>query len=299
MASRPPLIALDWGTTSLRGALMGPDGTVLDRIATADGIMAANGRSFPTIFETVAGPWLAANPGAPALASGMIGSRQGWIEAPYAACPAGFTQLAEAIVWTQAAGSRVGFVPGLSWRDADVMRGEETQIAGALASLNATEGLFVLPGTHSKWAVVAGGQVTEFRTYMTGEVFAALRHHTILGRLMPVEDPAFDADAFTDGCQRAEGGALLHALFSARTEGLFARRPPEALPSYLSGLLVGEEVREALTLAPAAKVTLVCSKTLAAPYGRALALRGVEHEVVDGDVAFAGLHAIACAAGLV
>ena len=294
-----PLIALDWGTSSLRGALMAADGTVLDRVATADGIMAAAGRSFPAIFEAVAARWLAAHPGAPAIASGMIGSRQGWVEAPYAPCPAGFAQLAHALTTTHAAGTRISFVPGLSWRDADVMRGEETQIMGALASLGVADGVFVLPGTHSKWAVVAGGEVTEFRTFMTGEVFAVLRRHSILGRLMPEEDAPFDAGAFEAGCRRAEGGAILHALFSARTEGLFARRPGEALPSYMSGLLVGEEVREALALAPARSVYLVGSKTLAAPYGRALALHDVAHTMVDGDVAFIGLHAIARAAGLV
>ena len=293
-----PLIALDWGTTSLRAALIDADGRTLDRVATADGIMAAGGRRFPDIFAAVTGKWLAAHPGAPALASGMIGSRQGWVEAPYAPCPAGFGQLAGALAWTQEAGTRVGFVPGLSWLDQDVMRGEETQIMGALATLGVDAGVFVLPGTHSKWAVVAGGQVTEFRTFMTGEVFATLRRHSILGRLM-AEDAPFDDEAFTDGCRRAEGGAILHALFSARTEGLFGRRPGEALPSYLSGLLVGEEVREALLLAPAQSVYLVGSKVLAAPYGRALGLHGVAYTVVDADVSFTGLHAIARAAGLV
>ena len=294
-----PLIALDWGTTSLRGALMAADGSVLDQVATADGIMAANGRSFPDTFAAVAGPWLAAHPGAPAIASGMVGSRQGWVEAPYASCPAGFAQLAHALVTRPASGTWIAFVPGLSWRDADVMRGEETQIMGALASLGIAEGVFVLPGTHSKWAVVAGGKVTEFRTFMTGEVFATLRRHSILGRLMPADDVPFDPAAFADGCRRAEGGAILHALFSARTEGLFARRPAEALPSYLSGLLVGEEVREALALAPAAAVYLVGSKALAAPYGQALKLHGVACTLIGGDVAFTGLHAVARAAGLV
>ncbi len=290
-------IALDWGTSSLRAALMAPDGTVLDRVATGDGIMAANGRAFPDIFAAVAGPWL--RPGAVALASGMIGSRQGWLEAPYAACPAGLGDLAAAIVWTEAAGARVGFVPGLSWRDTDVMRGEETQVAGALARLGLRAGLFVLPGTHSKWAMAAGGAVTEFRTFMTGEVFATLRRHSILGRTLADGDPAFDAGAFDDGCRRAKSSAaVLHDLFSARTEALFGRRSPGALVSYLSGLLVGEEVREALALVPADAVTLVCSPALALPYGRALAMHGVAHQVLDGDVAFAGLHAVAHAAGL-
>ena len=292
------LIALDWGTTSLRAALMTADGAVLDRLATADGIMAANGRGFADIFAHVAGPWLASHPGAAVLASGMIGSRQGWVEAPYASCPAGFSQLAGSLAWTEAAGVRVGFVPGLSWQDMDVMRGEEVQIIGALAQLGADAGVFVLPGTHSKWAIVAGGAVTEFRTFMTGEVFAVMRRHSILGRLMPEGEAGFEADAFDDGCRRAGKGAVLHALFSARTDGLFGRRTPGALVSYLSGLLVGEEVAEALRLAPAGHVTLICSQALAAPYGRALALRGVEHRVLDGDVAFTGLHAIARAAGL-
>ncbi len=293
------LIALDWGTTSLRAALMAPDGTVLDRVATPDGIMAAAGRSFPAIFATIAGPWLAAHPGIAALASGMIGSRQGWAEAPYASCPAGFAQLAQALAWADAGGTRVGFVPGLNWQDQDVMRGEETQILGALTALAVDSGVFVLPGTHSKWAVVEAGQVVAFRTFMTGEVFATLCRHSILGRLMPDADPPFDPNAFAAGCRRSGGGAILHALFSARTEGLFGRLAPEALPSYLSGLLVGEEVREALLLAPARAVHLVGSAALAAPYGRALALYGVAHSVVAADVAFTGLHAIARAAGLV
>ncbi len=293
------LIALDWGTTSLRAALMAPDGTVLDRVATPDGIMAAAGRSFPAIFATVAGPWLAAHPGIAALASGMIGSRQGWVEAPYASCPAGFAQLADALAWAEAGGTRVGFVPGLSWRDGDVMRGEETQIIGALAALGVDHGVFVLPGTHSKWAVVEAGQVVAFRTFMTGEVFATLRRHSILGRLMPEADPPFDPDAFTAGCRRAGDGAILHALFSARTESLFGRLGPAALPSYLSGLLVGEEVREALQLAPVRTVYLVGSPALAAPYSHALSLHGVAQGVVDADVAFTGLHAMARAAGLV
>lgn len=293
------LIALDWGTTSLRGALMSAEGVILDRIATADGIMQAGGRSFPAIFASIAGPWLGAHPAAPVLACGMIGSRQGWHEAPYATCPAGFAQLAQALAWTQAEGRRIGFVPGLSWQDNDVMRGEETQILGALASLGVADGVFVLPGTHSKWAVVQGGQVTAFRTFMTGEVFAVLRRHSILARLMPEEEPAFDAAAFADGCRRSGRGDILHALFSARTEGLFGRRTAESLPSYLSGLLVGEEVREALDAAPASLVHLVCSRALAAPYRSALDFHGVAHVVVDGDVAFAGLHAIARGAGLI
>jgi 2-dehydro-3-deoxygalactonokinase len=296
MADR--LIALDWGTTSLRAALMAADGTVLDRRASADGIMATGTRSFPAIFTHLAGGWLRDHPGIPALACGMIGSRQGWVEAPYAACPAGFAGLASALVWTDEAGTRVGFVPGLRFQEEDVMRGEETQIMGALDG-HPGRLLFVLPGTHSKWAVVDRGEVVAFQTFMTGEVFATLRRHSILGRLMPEQEVPFHPVAFADGCRRAEQGAPLHALFSARTEGLFGHRSPETLPSYLSGLLVGEEVREALALAPASHVHLVCSATLAAPYGAALALRGVGHTVVDGEVAFAGLHAIARAAGLI
>ncbi|GBD49239.1 2-dehydro-3-deoxygalactonokinase [Methylopila sp. Yamaguchi] len=303
MTADRSLIALDWGTSSLRAALMAPDGTIEDRLSSPDGIMFANGRSFDSIFEALISPWLARRPAARVLASGMIGSRQGWVEAPYAACPAGFDDLARAMAWTTTArGVRVGFAPGVraehAHGTADVMRGEEVQIFGAIASSDISDAVFVLPGTHSKWARVVGGRIVGFHTFMTGELYGVLRRHSILGRLMPEEgdETRLDADAFAQGCAAARrSGAPLHELFAVRTHGLFDRLAAEALPSYMSGLLIGEEACEALALmgAPSGSARLVGRGDLAKRYALALGLFGIETASAGEDLAFQGLHALA------
>ena len=305
------LIAIDWGTSSLRAALMDAQGGILDRIAAPDGIMFTRGRSFEAIFDGLFGPWRVRHPEAAILASGMIGSRQGWVEAPYCACPAGFGELAAALAWHELAdGARIGFVPGLRTTEQgipDVMRGEEIQVFGALRQLGREDGMFILPGTHSKWVRVESGRIVAFRTFMSGEMFGVLRRHSILGRLMPGgnegEADAFVPEAFDAGCALAmEGGegALLNLLFSVRTQGLFGRYQPEELPSYLSGLLIGEEIREALALfgAMPAQVHLVGRGDLATSYGRGLALRDIEGVALDAGLTFAGLLALADTAGL-
>ena len=184
----------------------------------------------------------------------MVGSRQGWVEAPYVPCPAGAAEIAAAMTTSRRRElGRVVVVPGLSARDArgapDVMRGEETQILGALGASGRADGLFVLPGTHSKWARVEAGRIVDFATFMTGEVFAALKDHTLLGRLMapPDEtDAASAADGFARGLAAAAAlerpGDLLHAIFMTRTLGLFDEAPAHALADYLSGLLIGAEI---------------------------------------------------------
>lgn len=303
MTSNRSLIAIDWGTSSLRAALIAPDGSIEDRLSTADGIMFAAGRSFESVFEERFSPWLARRPDALVLASGMIGSRQGWVEAPYASCPAGFEDLARAMAWTTTArGVRVGVAPGVRAEHghgaADVMRGEETEIFGAVASANLSDAVFVLPGTHSKWARVAGGRIVGFHTFMTGELYGLLRRHSILARMMPTEGGAepLDAAAFAQGCAAAQrSGAPLHALFAVRTHGLFDRLAAEALPSYMSGLLIGEETREALALmgAPDGPVRLVGRGDLAERYAGALGAFGIGSIPAGADLAFRGLRALA------
>jgi 2-dehydro-3-deoxygalactonokinase len=304
MTAASHLVAIDWGTTSLRAVLMDASGAILDRLHAADGIMAMQGRDYHDVFATLFGPWLGRAPEAVVLASGMVGSRQGWVEAAYVPCPADFAGIAGGIAWQElSAGRRIGFVPGLSIGSAtatpDVMRGEEVQVFGALGLSGKTGGVFVLPGTHSKWVSVEGERITGFHTMMTGELYGVLRRHTILGRLMPAEgEPAFDETAFDEGCRLSLGdaaGAILNRLFSARTRGLFDQLVPEALPSYLSGLLIGEEVREARALlggALPAHVDLICREDLARSYRRCLALVGVESAVIE-DAAFLGLYEIA------
>lgn len=244
----PALIAVDWGTTSFRAYLLDADGAILDRITSERGIQSvANGEYEATLASFVQN-WRG-EAATPIILSGMIGSRQGWIEAPYARAPAGLSEVAAAIVAIESKElGEIGVVPGVSVEDAalgpDVMRGEETQIFGALAASGGSDELFVLPGTHSKWARVESGRIVSFATYMTGDVFAALRHHTILARLMTAGEE--DTEGFAAGVRAAKTlnapGELLHAIFMTRTLGLFDRLTPAQSPEYLSGLLIGAEI---------------------------------------------------------
>jgi 2-dehydro-3-deoxygalactonokinase len=239
------LIGLDWGTTSLRAYRIAAGGAVLERREAARGILSVAGGAFAEALAEVAGDWLAAEPGLPVLASGMIGSRQGWREVPYADCPAGAPSSPAARRGGGPGDRTVRIAPGLLARDAggvpDVMRGEETQILGELAASGASSGRFVLPGTHSKWAAAEAGRILSFATYMTGEVFDVLRRHSILGRLMRDDGAPHDPDAFRLGLDRARapepggttaagGGRLLHDLFGARTLGLPATCPRRRSP---------------------------------------------------------------------
>jgi 2-dehydro-3-deoxygalactonokinase len=303
------LIGLDWGTTSLRAYRVGRDGAVLDRRSREAGILKVERGDFAGALAAAAGDWLRAEPGLPVVAAGMVGSRQGWREVPYVPCPAGLAELAGALATVAGPDGRtVWLVPGLAHAAAgfpDVMRGEETQILGALATAPGdAPRCFVLPGTHSKWAWCARGRVERFATYMTGEVYDVLTRHSILGRLM-AGDRGHDAQAYARGLARARAsagappGRLLHDLFSARTLGLTAEVPAEGLRSYLSGLLIGAEAAAALTDAPPDGVTILGADALSARYAEAIAAAGARAVVGDADAAARGLHAIARAAGLI
>lgn len=293
----PDLIALDWGTSSLRVARL-EGGRVVEQHQSGDGILHVPFGGFPAAFEAALARWRLA-PGTLCLASGMVGSRQGWIEAPYCACPADFRALAARIAWVPDApgGLRVGIVPGLSTdvhHTPDVMRGEEVQVFGAMQLLGVQDGTFVLPGTHCKWAWVQQGQVRDFATFMTGEVYALLRRHSILGRTLPPEDGPLDEASFLRGVLEArEARSLLHGAFSARTLALFARLPDAALPSYLSGLVIGEELRahrlENTTTAP----VLVGAEALTHRYQLAFTAYGLHATTLGDEATWRGLATLA------
>jgi 2-dehydro-3-deoxygalactonokinase len=292
----PAFIAVDWGTTSFRAAAMARDGATLARVASGQGILKAAGRGFEAVlFEEIAG---IDAPGAPILLSGMIGSRNGWIEAPYARCPADAGALSAGAARLTARGRALAFVPGLICEDEggrpDVMRGEETQIFGA----GLDEATVVLPGTHSKWARLAGGRVAGFRTYMTGEMFAAMRGHTILGAL--AEGEAEDAEGFAEGARAGAGeAALSHALFSARTMALTGRLPGTAVASYLSGLLIGAEIADgARRAAPGRPVVVIGEAGLVARYLAAGRTLGIDMQAGPADAAFRGLARLAPSLGV-
>jgi 2-dehydro-3-deoxygalactonokinase len=286
------LLAIDWGTSSLRGALLDAAGQVLDERAFARGILSVAASEFPGVFESCFGDWM--TPGTLCLISGMAGSQQGWREAPYCTCPAGFDDIAVRLEWVDA--GRIAIVPGLCIEQdgiPDVMRGEETQVFGALQLLGLNNARLVLPGTHSKWVSVSNRRVTEFTTWMTGEFYTLLRQHSILARTLPENDAAPDAAAFGQGAAQAlRGRGLLHTAFSARTLSLFQRMSAQALPSYLSGLVIGEELKSQ-NLQRGDAVVLMGAPALTARYEQALAQLGVSVQRVDAGATWRGLRSIA------
>ncbi len=286
------LLALDWGTSSLRGALLDGGGEVLEERALARGILSVAPGEFPAVFDTAFGDWMAR--ATLCLISGMAGSQQGWREAAYCACPAGFADIAARLAWVVP--GRIAIVPGLSTdRDGvpDVMRGEETQVFGALQLLGLDNARLVLPGTHSKWVNVTQRRITGFSTWMTGEFYALLRQHSILARTLPAEDGAPDTAAFERGVAHAlRSASLLHTAFSTRTLSLFRQMAPGALPSYLSGLVIGEELKHQ-QLPTGEPVVLMGAEALTARYAQALAMLGVPVQRVGASATWRGLRAIA------
>ncbi len=319
----PALLALDWGTSSLRAFLLDQRGKIAMQREAAWGIQQlpsppANG-GFDHAFELIAGDWLARWPLLPVVACGMVGSAQGWCEAPYVPCPADLASLSSRLVRARSRlGIDVHIAPGLllpRQRKAtgedilpDVMRGEEVQILGALSLYPelAERVCLLLPGTHSKWAWTEAGTVTHFMTSMAGELFSVLRQHSILARLMPAALPlSIHLPAFEQGVERgyqAAPGKLITLLFSVRSMGLTGELPCEALPDYLSGLLIGTELAAALRgpdVLPDCPLVLLGSPVLTQRYGQALAAVDHAPNAVLDNTAPQGLWQIALAAGLV
>lgn len=294
------LIAVDWGTTSARAYALDAAGEVIAQHIEPLGIQRVTGGDFAGALATLTEGLSGA---APMLACGMIGSRQGWVEVPYQACPARFEAIAAGIAAVPS--TRFSIVPGLLHRDdagiADVMRGEETQIVGAV--MDEAPQLVVLPGTHSKWALVQDRTIVAFSTFMTGELFAVLREHSILGRLMTA---GTDSAALERGVAWSlrEDAALTHDLFSARTLPLTGALAQPAVADYLSGLLLGAEIvaaRRWITrhAAADAAVTLVGDAALCERYAVALRLANLDARIGAATASARGLWQIALHAGLV
>ncbi|WP_282159345.1 2-dehydro-3-deoxygalactonokinase [Shimia thalassica] len=300
VASEAVLIGLDWGTSSLRAFLIGADGDVLDEISTSQGIMHVKGRDFDAAFHGLIQNWHSAAP-LPVIASGMITSRNGWQETPYVSVPAGKDALAHALVpFTSSKGIPVHFVTGMTANHngaPDVMRGEETQIIGA-AAMGLGDGLYVLPGTHSKWLVVENGGIEDYKTYMTGELFGAIKNHTILGTFM--EEGPFNKEGFVIGVNAglSAGADLLHTLFHVRTMPLFDKITPEMTADYLSGMLIGAEIASGTAGGGDQPVTLVGRGDLTDRYEIALSIAGRESRRAPENICARGHFEIAKSAGL-
>lgn len=303
-AAQTELIGLDWGSSSLRAYLLDEQGGILETRTRGWGIRRLPPGGFDAALDDVLAGW----PALPLLASGMVGSRDGWREVPYVDLPVGLDAVARALSHVDSAGGRrVHLIPGLRHiATADVMRGEETEIFGALAlqPVLAARSALLLPGTHSKWVSVRNGRVLDFTTSMTGELYAAVRHHTILGAGLGADDPPVDHEAFLRGVVAArDSGAAgaLSRLFSARALVLAGRLAQLAVPDYLSGLLIGEELRAALAAGRIDRATplqLIGNAPLCRRYAAAASCFELGMALPPPGAAALGLWQIARSAGL-
>ncbi len=289
-------IAVDWGTSNARFALCDEDGQALE-IRKGPGAVESRGR-FAEVFDAQTTEWRKAHGELSAYACGMVGSAIGWVEAPYLPAPADLYELADAPVKIR---DRVFVVPGMRCTNPlgapDVMRGEETQLFGALCrgDLGAGHRVVCMPGTHTKWAAVAGESLQEFLTAPTGEIFATLCEHTVLVRdkTTPLtHEPAeFERGLAEAGKHR---GMLLHRVFQARSLRLDKQLSPEGAASWISGLLIGADVHGALSMFgehdSSGPVLVIGAPQLTASYAHALSRAGRQSVELDGSVAaLAGL----------
>lgn len=280
-------IAVDWGTTNRRAYLISADGTCTDEMEDDRGILSVAPGAFPAAVQQIRDRL----GDRPLLMAGMIGSNRGWVEAPYVPCPAGNTDLAGRLVWAEQ--GRAAIVPGLSYLGedrADVMRGEEVQMLGALAAGLVPDTCLVChPGTHNKWIDLEGGRIRSFRTVMTGEMFSLLKEHSILADLLA--HPVSTGEPFLAGVRRGlSSGGLTAELFSIRARVLLGAARREDQASFTSGLLIGTDIRAGLGAGSEAEVVVMGRPELTSLYSAALAEAGREAVEIDGEEAF--LHGI-------
>ena len=283
-------IAADWGTTNRRAYRIDGGGKCVDEFEDDRGIMSVAPGDFPTTIAEVRERL----GDLPLLLAGMIGSNRGWHEAPYVPCPAGIDELAAALVHI---GEREVIVPGVSFLRsdrADVMRGEEVQLLGAVAAgLVDPMGLVCHPGTHNKWATLRDGKIAEFRTIMTGELFNLLKDHSILSDLL--QGPVEPNDTFKQAARYAiENEALPAELFTVRARVLLGQAKKEDAAAYTSAILIGTDVRIGLAVPTAAKITLIGRPELTRLYAAAIGEANRDVVELDGEQCFlAGIQEIA------
>jgi 2-dehydro-3-deoxygalactonokinase len=289
-------IAIDWGTSNFRAYRLDGKGAVLAERKAAAGISTVPPGGFPGVLQSIVGDWLAEDPSQNVIMAGMVGSRNGWSEAPYAPLPANAADLRGRLTEiTRPDGGKALIVPGVSaviGGMGEVIRGEETLAIGS----GIVDGVILSPGTHPKWITLADGRITGFTTFLTGEFFAVLTAHSLLGRLM--QDPADAAEdwaGFDRGLEMAAHPAgLTHTAFAARSDVLLGRMKPGEARSYLSGLLIGTEILGAKRNGGLpSSVTLIAEGHKAECYQRALSCHQVGAVRVDSDqLLLAGLKRI-------
>lgn len=283
-------IAVDWGTSRFRAYLLA-GGSVVDRVESDNGVARLKAGEHAGVLAEACLSWHARHGPLPTLLVGMIGSRNGWVEAPYADAPCGAAEIAASRIAVPGAGG-VDVLPGVRYRDRygvlDVMRGEDVLALGA----GIRDGIVCLPGTHSKWVLLEGGRIVRFATFVTGELYGVLRDHAFIARLAgEPEDPS----GFSEGLAAAtrEGG-LTRRLFETRTRVLDGAMAGTAVRPFLSGLLIGAELLGAADLLDLSRpVRIVADGVLGEAYSTALATQDIAASRVEPERAFVtGLAAI-------
>ncbi|MCX7275718.1 MAG: 2-dehydro-3-deoxygalactonokinase [Burkholderiales bacterium] len=298
--TNPGWIGVDWGTTHRRGYAITPEGQCIAEADDDQGALAARGR-YPEALAALLPPLLPQpNADARVVMSGMVGSAFGWQEAPYLGPEVALEELPRHLVAVAGQTERY-IVPGYCVRNAqgqpDVMRGEETQLLGAVA-MGLRNGWFVLPGTHSKWVLLRDGRIQQLRTYMTGELFALLSQHgTLAAAAQPAgTEPLWSQAAFADGVAAGGPGALAHQLFACRARVVTGTMPASQAQAYLSGLLIGSELQDVLRdlgSANSADFHLIGSPALAQAYQVAATQLGSRLQLLSPrEVILSGFHHI-------
>lgn len=294
-------VAVDWGTSNLRAWGVGTMGEVLFSRSSGQGMSKLGPDAYPTVLTNlIAGEISSSGPAIDVLICGMAGARQGWKEAPYLDVPAELSRLALGAVTPLMPGSRLkpNILPGVCQKfsgDEDVMRGEETQLLGLSTMCPGYSGLVVMPGTHSKWVMLAGTRIERFSTSMTGELFEVLRAHSVLRHSVNGEADAEDRESGLE-LGLAAGFEAPHRLtanlFKIRAGSLLSGRRPGWCTGFLSGLLIGSEIGGQRDLIGGGDIPLVGGPALSGLYARGFAMIGAGTRIIDAtDATLAGLKA--------
>jgi len=290
---KPSWIAADWGTSNLRVWAMGATGDYVDHAESNDGMASLAPGDFEPALLRLIEHWLTDQP-IEVIACGMVGARQGWVEAPYRAVPCTAKTSDLIVAPTSDKRIKVHIAPGLMQSDpADVMRGEETQIAGFIAQNPDFDGIACLPGTHTKWAHISAGEIVSFRTFMSGELFALLGGQSVLKH--SIASTGWDDDAFDDALSTtlSKPESLAAKLFAIRATQLLHDQSPETARARLSGLLIGAELAAAKPYWLGQNIALIGAPHLTQTYATALRLQGITPQVADvTQMTLAGLIAL-------
>ena len=292
MTEKADWIAVDWGTSNLRAWLIAADGSIIRQVGSDKGMGALAPDQFePTLLEIVA-PFLGDNQ-TKVICCGMVGAKQGWQEAAYATVPCTPAHPETAIHVQADPRLDVHILAGVCQDSpADVMRGEETQIAGFLAENPEFDGVLCLPGTHTKWAQVSAGEIVSFRTFMTGEMFALLSKNSVLLHSVSTDD--WNDIEFENAVTDTIGSPQMVAarLFGLRAETLLRDLPNAHAKARLSGMLIGLELAGCKPYWLGQRIAIIGAPGLSALYAAGLRTQGVSAELADGEkMTLAGLTA--------